>query len=63
MLGLGRKKTLPNPATNTVPSTRQDYMSAMGLPPVEAPEVQTPKKRRMRLDPGGQPYRGQDRMA
>lgn len=63
MIGIGRKKTLPNPSTNTTPSTKQDYMSAMGLPPVEAPEMATPKKKRVRLDPGGQLYRGEQRMA
>jgi hypothetical protein len=61
MLGFGRKKGLPNPSTNTTPSTRQDYMSAMGLPPVV--EVETPKKKRVKLDPGGQLYRGEERMA
>lgn len=63
MLGIGRKKNLPNPSTNTVPSTKQDYMSAMGLPPVQESESQTPKKKKMRLDSGGQPFRGSDRAA
>jgi hypothetical protein len=63
MLGIGRKKNLPNPSTNTVPSTKQDYMSAMGLPPVQESEMDTPKKKRVKLDPGGQLYRGEQRMA
>lgn len=61
MTGFGRKKNaLPDPSTNTVPSTRQDYMSAQGLPPVQ---VNPQKKKKIRLDPGGQLYRGEQRMA
>lgn len=63
MLGFGRKKGLPNPATNTTPSTTQDYMSAMGLPAMQTPQVQTEKKKKPRLDSGGQLLRGSNRMA
>lgn len=58
MLGFGRKK-LPEPSTNTVPSTTQDYLaSAMGAP-VQA----APKKKPIRLDSGGQPLRGSGKLA
>jgi hypothetical protein len=60
MLGFGRKKNLPNPATNTTPSTTQDYLAqAMGAPSVQI----APKKKRVKLDSGGQPFRGQERLA
>lgn len=59
MLGFGRSK-LPNPSTNTQPSGTQQYLSeAMGAPKVSV----TPKKKKVRLDPGGQLYRGEERLA
>ena len=60
MNGFGRKKNgaqLPPPELNTQTSTTQDYMTAMGAAP--AP----PKKKKPFLDPGGQLYRGENRMA
>lgn len=60
MLGVGRKK-LPNPSTNTVPSTTQDYMSAMGLPSAQVPQAQ--KKKKVKLDSGGQLLRGSGKVA
>lgn len=59
MNGFGRKK-LPNPSTNTQPSTTQDYLSqSMGAPPVQV----APKKKKVRLDSGGQMIRGEERLA
>lgn len=61
MLGFGRKKsTLPDPSTNTEPSSTQQYLSeAMGAPKVTV----VPKKKKVNLDPGGQIYRGEERFA
>jgi hypothetical protein len=62
MSGFGRKKNgeqLPPPELNTQSSTTQDYMTAMGVPPTQ----QDPKKKKNRLDPGGQLYRGENRVA
>ena len=60
MLGFGRKKNLPDPSTNTKYSPTQNYLAqAMGASPTQ----ETEKKKKMKLDPGGQPYRGSDRMA
>jgi len=59
MLGFGKKKTLPNPATNTQPSTTQDYLMQMGAPKTQI----VPKKKRVKLDAGGQLLRGEGRLA
>ena len=61
-LGFGRKKNaLPDPSTNTEPSTTQDYLAqAMGSTVQRVPKK---KKQTTVLDSGGQPYRGQNRMA
>jgi hypothetical protein len=59
MTGFGKSK-LPNPSTNTSPSSTQQYLQeAMGVSPV----VRPPKKKKVQLDPGGQPYRGQNKLA
>lgn len=58
MMGFGRSK-LPNPATNTKPSTTQDYLMQLGAPPVQV----SPKKKKVKLDSGGQLLRGSERLA
>jgi len=63
MMGFGRKKNgtqLPPPELNTQPSTTQDYMTAMGVLPTQSDPK---KKKKPYLDPGGQLYRGENRMA
>ena len=59
MLGFGRNKSLPNPATNTQPSTTQDYLMGMGAPKTQI----TPKKKKVKLDAGGQLLRGEGKVA
>jgi hypothetical protein len=66
MIGIAstkKKPTLPPPSTNTTPSVKQDYMTAMGLPPVQQPEVTPQKKKKVHLDSGGQLFRGELRGA
>jgi hypothetical protein len=66
MIGIAstrKRPKLPSPSTNTTPSTKQDYMSAVGLPPLQEPEGAPQKKKRVHLDAGGQLFRGSNRAA
>jgi hypothetical protein len=59
MVGFGRNKNLPNPATNTQSSTTQDYLMQLGAPQVQV----APKKKKVKLDGGGQLLRGEGKLA
>jgi len=59
MNGFGRKK---NPGEQ-MPDEQTVYMKAAGMQPIGEPESKPSKKKKIRLDPGGQLYRGEERMA
>lgn len=61
MSGFGRRKN-PSDTDEQMPDEQTVYMKAAGLTPVE-PESKPNKKKKVRLDPGGQLYRGEDRQA
>jgi len=61
MNGFGRKKNTSE-AGEQMPDVQSVYAKAAGLAPIGEPESK-PKKKKTRLDPGGQLYRGEERMA
>lgn len=62
MLSFGRKKKSVGEYAPTMPDQQLEYMKDAGLTPMTTPESK-PKKKRTLLDPGGQPYRFEDRQA
>lgn len=64
MLSFGRKKKSVGEYAPTMPDQQAEYMKDAGLTPISSvPETKPKKKKRPQLDPGGQPYRFEDRQA